>query len=291
MNVVMKKRSIKNPVIRFAILVLVIAILFFTINTTSIARDLSDASFGFFGSLRYTFIEYPIKKVGTFFSDFGQFLIARDQERILEKDIEMLEVYKSELEEAYRQINQLKKLNELEISINEYRHVPTTIIYRPSDVYLSTVVIDKGAQDGIIKDAAIITNKGLIGKVEAVQKHHSIVRLLTTQTNKNKVALKIQVSPATTAEAILERYDVQRQAFEVVLLDTNITISPGNSVITSGLGGVFPSGLLVGTVSEVVEMPNTLAVKVYVKPAADFYNFDYALVVFRDTMAIREWSP
>ena len=287
----MKKPSIKNPIIRLLIVIVSVAILFFGFNATKIASDISDFGFGFFGSLRYTFIEYPIKKSSNFFKDFAQFLIDRDKERILKAEIEMLELYKSELEEAYRQINELKGLNGLNLSASEFHQVATTVIYRPSDVFLSTLVIDKGSKDGILKDAALVTNRGLVGKVETVYENRSIVRLLTTQTQKNKVALKIQVSPSTTAEAILEHYNPQKQVFEVILLDTNISINPGNSVITSGLGGVFPSGLLVGQVSEVMEMPNTLGAKILVKPSANFYNFNYALVVYRISDALEEIEP
>ena len=49
--------------------------------------------------------------------------------------------------------------------------------------------------------------------------------------------------------------------------------------MTSGLGGVFPSGLLVGTVSEVSELTNAVGMNVYVKPASDFSNFNYVSVV------------
>jgi rod shape-determining protein MreC len=118
--------------------------------------------------------------------------------------------------------------------------------------------------------------------------NQSIVRLLTTQTTTNRVSVKIQVSPETAAEAILQRYNPEKGAFEVTLLDTNVTINPKNTVITSGLGGVFPSGLLVGSVSEVEQLPNSLAVLVYVKPANNFYSFDYVFVVNRPIEAVQE---
>lgn len=277
----MKKSNIKKNLLILASTVLLVMITFFTINATQIASNISSAGFGFFGSVRYTLFEYPIKQTSQFFGDLTLFFTQRDQERFIQQELDTLAKYKAELEEAYRQIAQLKKLNNLTISSNEYEVQAATVIYRPADSFLNEIVINIGKDDGVVVDSAVMTPQGLIGKVITVNKHQSIVRLITTQTTTNRVSVKIQVAPDTTAEAILQKYNPDKGAFEVTLLDTNVTINPKNTVITSGLGGIFPSGLLVGTVSEVQQLPNSLAVLVYVQPAANFYAFDYALVLHR----------
>lgn len=287
----MKKTPLKNPLLLFGIVVMTVGILFFSINATQIASDISSAGFGFFASIRYTLFEYPIKTTTTFLNDFRLFLSEREQERLTQQEIDALALYKAELEESYRQIAQLKQLNELQLSSNEFEKIAATVIYRPSDTFLNKIVLNVGEKDGVRLDAAVITNKGLIGKVESMSENQSIVRLLTVQNQTNRVSVKIQVSPSVTAEAILQRYDADKEAFEVTLLDTNMTINEGNTVITSGLGGVFPAGLLVGEVSSVEQLPNTLAVSVYVKPSANFYSFDYALIVFRDQNMELESQP
>lgn len=287
----MKKTIFKNPLLKIGIVVMTVSILFFSINATQIASNISNAGFGFFASVRYTLFEYPIQTTSTFFNDFRLFLTQRDQERITQQEIDALALYKAELEEAYRQIAQLKQLNELQLSANEYKSIAATVIYRPSDTFLNKIVLNVGENDGVLIDSAVITNKGLIGKIESVSSNQSIVRLLTVQNQSNRVAVKIQVSPSVTAEAIIQRYVAEKEAFEVTLLDTNVTINEGNTVITSGLGGVFPAGLLVGKVSSVEQMPNSIAVTVFVEPSADFYSFDYAVVVFRSLTENLEQIP
>lgn len=287
----MKKRHLKNPLLKFGIVVMTVGILFFSINATQIASDISDAGFGFFASVSYTLFEYPIKKATTFIDDLRLFLTLRDQERLTQREIDALALYKAELEEAYRQIAQLKQLNELQLSAIEFHQIAATVIYRPSDTFLNKIVLNVGEADGVIVDAAVITNKGLIGKIDSTTANQSIVRLLTVQNQTNRVAVKIQVSPAVTAEAILQKYNPDKEAFEVTLLDTNVTINEGNTVITSGLGGVFPAGLLVGEVSSVEQLPNSMAVSVFVKPAANFFSFDYAMVVYRDIEINQDQLP
>jgi rod shape-determining protein MreC len=284
----MKKINLKKSLLISASTVLLVIISFFTINATQIASDISNAGFGFFGSLQYAIFNYPIQKSGEFFEDLSLFLTQRDQERFTQQELDTLASYKAELEEAYRQIAQLKEVNEITLSSNEYNALAATVLYRSADAFLNEIIINVGAAEGVVLDSAIMTSKGLIGKVSRVNEHQSIVRLLTTQTTTNRVSVKIQVSPEATAEAILQRYNPEKGAFEVTLLDTNVTINPDNTVITSGIGGVFPAGLLVGSVSEIEQLPNSLAVLVYVKPAANFYSFDYALVISRPNSEVSE---
>ncbi|MDP3445540.1 MAG: rod shape-determining protein MreC, partial [Ignavibacteria bacterium] len=58
----------------------------------------------------------------------------------------------------------------------------------------------------------------------------------------------------------------------------------GMKVISSGSGGLFPNGLLVGTVNHVENLPNAIGLKILVAPAADFYNLNYVAVVKRGTL-------
>lgn len=284
----MKKSNLKKNLLLLASTVLLVTISFFTINATQIATDISNAGFGFFASLRYVAFQYPIKQTGQFFEDITLYFTQRDEERFTQQELDTLAKYKAELEEAYRQIAQLKELNEIIVGSNEYNAITGTVIYRPADTFLNEILINVGESDGVILDSAVMTPQGLIGKIASTTSNQSIVRLLTTQTTTNRVSVKIQVSPESTAEAILQRYNPEKGAFEVTLLDTNVTINPKNTVITSGLGGVFPSGLLVGTVSEVEQLPNSLAVLVYVTPAASFYSFDYVYIVNREGIEVTE---
>ena len=65
------------------------------------------------------------------------------------------------------------------------------------------------------------------------------------------------------------------------LLTSGATVTEEMRVVTSGMGGVFPSGLLVGTVSKVEELSNAVGMNIYVRPAADFQSFNYVCVVRR----------
>jgi rod shape-determining protein MreC len=207
------------------------------------------------------------------------FIKLKQENDYYRSQLDMLALYKAELEEAYRQIAQLKEVAGIKTAANEYQLTSAKVIYRSFDTFNHALVINQGSDDGVKVNQAVITTKGLIGKIVEVSKNSSIVRLLTTQDVQNKVSVKIQLSPSATAEAILERYDPNRGAYILQLLDTNSAVLKDMTVITSGLGGVFPAGLLVGQVNEVEQLVNAIGMKIYVTPAAEFRSFDYVFIV------------
>lgn len=277
--------SMKRLTLFQRILMVLIAIVMavsFLLNVVKVAQPVAGAQiagYGFFAMLRYTLIENPIRSLINFGDDLTSFWKLKQENDYYRSQLDMLALYKAELEEAYRQIAQLKELAGIKTAANEFELKSAKVIYRSFDTFNHALVINQGEADGIKVNQAVITTKGLIGKVTDVFEHSAVVRLLTTQDVQNKVSVKIQLSPATSAEAVLDRYDPNRRAYVLQLLDTNSAVLENMTVITSGLGGVFPAGLLVGTVTEVEQLVNAIGMKIYVTPAADFKSFDYVFVV------------
>ncbi len=239
------------------------------------------AGYDVFTMLRYSLIERPVTSIRDFVGDFTQLWKVKQENEKLRTQLELLAIYQAKLAEAYRQIEALKQIAGIELAMDGYELINGTVIYRPIEAFDNSLSINIGKNDGVKVDDAVISSKGLIGKIEEVFDDRSVVRLLTTESGNNKVTVKIQLSPSQTAEAILERYDVEHEAFEVRLVTTGYAITKGMTVVSSGLGGVFPSGLLVGHVKEVVELDNAVGMNIYVSPAADFKSFEYVAVVNR----------
>ena len=276
-----KNKPLKKFFIKVIVPIVMLSLIFYAITISSLIAQLQSASLGIFGTIQYVLIQHPVNTTTTFVVNFFEYTTKKEIVEADKAQLDLLAAYKAELEEAYRQIMQLKQVSDIALAANEYQVIPATVIYRPAERFSHSLLINVGSEQGIEPELAVMSHLGLIGKVESVNANTSVVRLLTTQQSENRVAVKIQVSPTVTAEAILQRYNPNRQVFELVLLDTNATISVNNTVITSGLGGVFPSGLLVGTVSEVEQLSNAITVNVYVTPAADFFSFNYVGVIKR----------
>lgn len=264
------------------LLVLTISLNVIQITAPKLGRN--QTSYNFFAQFQYALIQRPANAITGFFEDLSSLWNTMEENKMLRSQIELISVYQAKLEEAYRDIEDLKQFNDLLLSMSESETISATIIQRSTENFTNSLVINIGTNDGVELGDAVISSEGLIGKVSSVSENTSIVLLLTTELEINKITVKIQVDPSKTSEAILEKYDPNTQSYSLKLLDTNSSITEGMKVISSGSGGLFPSGLLVGTVNHVENLPNAIGLKILVKPAADFYHLNYVAVVKRGNL-------
>jgi rod shape-determining protein MreC len=243
-------------------------------------------AYGFFSSLRYTLFDHPIQSIGNFMDDLSSLYSLQAENERLRKQIDLLEQFQARLEEAYRDIEDLKILNDLKMSMTDHHLIAALVINRSSDSFNHVLGLNVGTLDGVELNDAVISSKGLIGKVTTITSNSCEVLLLTTEQELNKVSVKIRISANDTAEALLEYYDVNSGTYILSLLETNASITEDMMVISSGLGETYPSGLLVGTVSKVEAQQSAGGVKVYVTPAADFANINYVAIVKRGNLNV-----
>lgn len=263
----------------FLSLSVIFYILFIVVSADRLVNNLQQRGYSVLGSISYTLFTYPFETANQFVDDFLTFSQLKEEQRLTQAELDRLAAFRAELEESYRQIRELKQLLKLKESMMDFSTLPFRVTSRSADSFSSIILINGGYLDGVQQNQAVITSLGLVGKVETVFERSSIVRLLTSQDVENKVSVRIQLSPTSTAEAVLDDFNPNTGLFRLILLDTNTTVNVGSTVITSGLGGVYPSGLLVGYVEEIEQLPNSVSARIWVKPSATFFSFDYVLVV------------
>lgn len=184
----------------------------------------------------------------------------------------------TENEELKEEIEVLKKQLDLKNTLTEYEIENATVLSRNKDYWFNTISIDKGKKDGIKKGNAVITYNGLIGKISKVYNYSSEVKLLTSDDVNFKVSVSINVK-GKDAYAILNGYDKKKRALIINGIDNNINTEKGTTIKTSGLGGVFPSGLYVGEIIGEEKDSYNLSKKVFVKTKQDFDNIHYVTVL------------
>src|SRR5208283_3694058 len=132
-------------------------------------------------------------------------------------------------------------------------------IARGYDRLLNTIIIDKGNVAGIEKAMAVITSKGLIGKISSVGNDFSTVLLLTDPNF--SVSVRLQKS---RTEGVLSGTGYEYCLLKYISFET--TVEKGEVLITSGLDGLFPAGLLVGYVRSVEKDSSTFFQNIHVTP-------------------------
>ncbi len=129
-----------------------------------------------------------------------------------------------------------------------FKLVPARVISRDASTWWSTVIINRGFEDGVETDQPVLTESGLIGKTTTVGKNISSVLLITDETC--KVAVKIEGSLEKGIASGLRVQDAGHTSeLQVNFLSKSANLQPGQKVYTAGVGnGVFPVAIPVGTV-------------------------------------------
>lgn len=148
--------------------------------------------------------------------------------------------------------------------------IPGAIIGQSSG-YLKSVIIDKGTSDGLSNGDAVISQGVLVGILTDAGKNNSEVTLITDFNS--LVPVTTQDSRATG----LLRGGLQGLVVEEVPL--NMTIKSGENVVTSGLGGQIPSGILIGKTTEIISKEGEIFQKVAVASPVDFARLEVLFVI------------
>lgn len=157
--------------------------------------------------------------------------------------------------------------------------LPATVIGRNPDRWTEMLIIDKGNVNGIKKNMAVVTATGLIEKVKSVNQFSSTVELLSAMDPKNRISALIQGK--SDVYGFVQGFDEKQKLLLIKSIPAGTTITKGQNVITSGLGGIFPKGLEIGKVVDVKPDQYGLNQTAYVKPGADFYDIQNVIVIKR----------
>lgn len=175
------------------------------------------------------------------------------------------------------------KFTERQRKLNDYEYLIAQVVSVSSDPYNPTIKIDLGSENGIKEDMAVVTVDGLIGIISKVSAFSSNVEPITSLDEKSPNSKSISVTVLgreTDSFGIIGTYDQENGRFEMTRIPENDPMIVGDTVITSGLGRVFPRGLVVGTVETTPQAGDFGLTKVAsVKPLADFNRLTEVFVV------------
>jgi len=189
----------------------------------------------------------------------------------LRTENETLRSQVSELEEARLENERLKKLLDI-AQAGELKVVGARVIGRMPNSWEGVITIDRGSADGIVNGMPVIGPDGLLGQTVEVVRHSAKVRLITDQ--RSGVAAMLQHGRAT---GIVRGTINGGLVLDFVSKEATVTV--GDTVIASGLGGVFPKGLIIGEVTRIERDPAALHQKISVVPSGEVSALEEVLVL------------
>ncbi|PYK30589.1 MAG: rod shape-determining protein MreC [Verrucomicrobia bacterium] len=192
----------------------------------------------------------------------------------LRTDNSQLRATNSALRDVEHEVNRLRHaLNYRERSV--FKLIPAEIVTRDASTWWHTVTINRGKDDRIEPDMPVVTDEGLVGKTTTVSNSISVVLLVTDENC--KVAASVE---GTREQGIIAGERVSgglAPLLDLNFLTKQANLQPGQKAYTSGVGGVFPSGLLLGTVKsfKVRELDG----QAKIAPAVDLSHLEDVFVV------------
>lgn len=209
-----------------------------------------------------------------FFWNFSD--IKRENEELKEKN--------KELEEELVEYSDLKRENERFRDVlnfkeqkSNFNYVGCNIIGYSGGSFLNGYIIDKGQKDGLEKGMVVISGKGLVGQVSSVSSNWSIVQSIVNE----NIAVAVQVQNTSDNTGIVKGYVDSKGNYlaKVYNLPMNSDVKEGDTILTSGLGGVYPKNIKVGTVKSVEEDNVKVMKTAVVEPAVDFTKLEEIFVI------------
>lgn len=171
---------------------------------------------------------------------------------------------------------------------NQFDFVLATVVGRDQGTWNSTIVINRGTADGITKDMPVVTSHGLVGSVVNVYENVAKVHLILD--SRSAVGALVQ-RPESRVAAIVEGSSASPLMPKMVNVARDADIIKSDKLITSGFGGIYPKGILIGEVVDIVNEEGGLLKYASLKTAVDFDKLEEVMVIVRSREPIPTLPP
>lgn len=222
----------------------------------------------------------PAQFVADVFSDLRDLQNTYEENEKLKARLEEYATLQTKVQDLESENEELRSLIDKEDDLRSYSPINATVIARNPDKWQEVLIINKGQLHGVEKNMAVITASGLIGKVKSSNQFSSTIQLISTTDPNSRISAAIQGDQDIVG--LIEGYDEDTKMLLLKKIPSDVEVKVGSTVITSGLGGVFPRGLPIGTVEEVVVDQYGLTQTAYLKPYADLYDISHVVVVSQE---------
>ena len=230
----------------------------------------------------FSSITLPAQRITTgLLEDLSSFLASfRASEEVMEENYKLknkvkeLKKENATLKEAMEENKKLKDLLEFKNDLEIEPLATAKIIGREPNSWFRAITIDRGSKEEIKKDMVILDNDGLIGRVMVASPYSSKVMLITDTGSAVPALLR-----ENRACGIV--YGTGQKC-EMKYISAEVKVKPGDVIITSGLGKIFPKGIVIGEVIQVYQSPDKLFQTAEIEPAVPFECLENVLIIVKN---------
>jgi rod shape-determining protein MreC len=154
----------------------------------------------------------------------------------------------------------------------ENRYVAASVIGRDPSPFLKYVIIDRGSDAGLRRGMPVVTQRGLVGRVDAVTAGAARVQLIVDPAS----SVNVRLEPSRAQAALLG--DLSGE-LSLDMIPQSASVQVGDLVLTSGLGGNYPPNILIGQITNVRRRETDLFQYAVVQPVVDFNQVEIVLII------------
>lgn len=235
------------------------------------------------------FFYRPAQAVSGFFQEIEEAYGVYEENKALKASLDQYARLSAELHTLKADNQRLREMVGAKDSLKSYNLHFAEVVARNPDTWNNVVTIDQGLKSGIKKDMAVITAKGMIGRVQSVANFSATVELLTSYERRDHISADILTEQIIDGKpvyrqisGVIEEYDPQERLLVMRKIPWGQAIKKDQQVISSGLGGVVPRNLPIGYIVRVEPDDYGLTQTAYIQPSADFSQLNEVMVVERD---------
>lgn len=229
-------------------------------------------------------VNMPVSAVMTFSENIQDIRNVYEENQRLKSNLEnlrQLEYKNQELSQEMEELEAILDKSETDF-LQNFDAIQASVIARSKEQWFQQITINKGTDDGIQKNMAVITGQGMIGKVQTTSPFSSTVLLLNGFDNSNRISVNVDQGDSNQdMSGFILGYNEERELLELELNENDQQVEAGHMVFSSGLGGMFPKGLEIGEIQEVSEDQYDLAQVALVEPSADLEDVQHVMVIDR----------
>ena len=272
-----------HPKITIALIALLILLIIFYVSLLSVGKD------NFLGrtlGVAVVQVQKPFTFVGNAISGKVESFTSADKaekenedlkDRIaqLEQDLSKERLNKAELQE----LNQLSKQFDNQKNIREYKPVAAELISYDGSSIFNIFTVNAGSDSGVEIDDPVINDKGLVGRVSSVGDNWCKIVAIIDESN--KIGFQMSKNLKFTGVCQGDGDDV----LSGYLFDAGSPVAVGDEIMTSGIGGIYPAGFIIGSVSKVEDSKDSSLKNIVVKTAVNFKSIKKVAILTGDVSA------
>lgn len=207
------------------------------------------------------------KGAGTLWEDYIDLLHVRDENRRLRLLLESYDEKLAKYREAYTTYLHLEEELDFRKAV-DFPPLTARVIGKDPAFWFHTIIVDRGENDGVVEGMVAQTSRGIVGQV--------------IHTSRNYCKILLANAPSSAIDVIVQKNRVRgilkgagEDGYVLHYVLKNADVSVGDHIVTAGIGGVFASGIPVGTVSAVHRKKRGMFLDIEVKPSIDFQRLEF----------------